>query len=87
MTEEDMEKRNIPEKDRKTITKVGYINKLNISRMPYLGPELSEPDVPPLHQALARLEESLWKPSEPEVSPEPDAGVCPDIFYKEPSSQ
>ena len=55
--------------------------------MTYLGPKLSEPDVPPLHQALTRLEESLWKPSEPEVSPEPDAGVCPDIFYKEPSSQ
>ena len=81
-----MEKRNIPEKDRTMITKVGYLNKVIISRMTYLGQELSEPDVPPLHQALARLEESLWKPTEPEVSPEPDAGVCSHIFYKEPSS-
>ena len=27
MTEDDIEKRNIPEKDRKTITKVGYLTK------------------------------------------------------------
>ena len=80
-----MEKRNIPEKDRKTITKVGF-QQCKLLHSDFSGPELSEPDVPPLHQALARLEESLWKPSEPEVSPEPDAGVCEDIFYKKPSS-
>jgi hypothetical protein len=49
ITEEDMAKRNIPEKDRKTITKVDYLNKVIISTMTYQGPELSEPDVSPLH--------------------------------------
>ena len=36
VTEEGIDKRNIPEKDRKTITKVGYLNKEIISRMTYL---------------------------------------------------
>jgi hypothetical protein len=61
MTEENIEERNIPEMDRKTINKAG--NRFNHD---LLGPELSQTDVPmivtPSTSALARLEESLQKP-------------------------